>query len=110
MDPRLKHDLNSQKVESNPCDIYEKMRRENPKFIQPALDGVTMIWFIIRFEDVNDILGDDKPFVRDMGNAMTPVEEAALPQQPDIAEMINNHMLKRDGKDNERLRRSVWIR
>jgi hypothetical protein len=68
------------------------MRRENPIFCHPGLDGETMIWFATRYDDVSAILSDDKRFVRDMRNALTTEEQAALPPQPPIVEMINNHI------------------
>jgi cytochrome P450 len=104
MNIRQKYDIYSQKFKSNPYQVYAEMRRENPIFCQPGLDGETMIWFVTRYDDVSAILSDDKRFVRDMRNALTAEEQAGLPPQPPIAEMINNHMLNRDAEDHRRLR------
>ncbi len=65
-----------------------------------------MIWFVTRHEDVAAMLLDDERFVRDQRLALTAEELAAHPMPPAF-ELIDNHMLNRDGDDHRRLRRLV---
>ena len=65
-----------------------------------------MIWFVTRHEDAAAMLLDDKRFVRDQRLALTEEELAAQPMLPAF-ELIENHMLNRDGDDHRRLRRLV---
>ena len=65
-----------------------------------------MIWFVTRHEDAAAVLLDDERFVRDQRLALTEEELAANPMPPAF-ELIENHMLNRDGDDHRRLRRLV---
>ena len=53
------------------------MREHGPVVRQPGLDGVTPIWFVTRYEDVNAVLLDHERFVRDPSLALTAEELAA---------------------------------
>jgi cytochrome P450 len=83
------------------------MREQDPVLRQPGLDGETPIWFITRHDDVAAVLLDDERFVRDPRLAMTPEQIEATRMMPPGMEMIENHMLNRDGDDHRRLRRLV---
>ena len=65
-----------------------------------------MIWFVTRHDDVAAMLLDDERFVRDPRLALTE-EELAAASMPPAFELIDNHMLNRDGDDHRRLRRLV---
>ena len=82
------------------------MREHDPVLCQPGIDGETMIWFVTRHEDAAAVLLDDERFVRDPRLALTEEELAADPLPPAF-ELIENHMLNRDGDDHRRLRRLV---
>lgn len=87
--------------------VFESMRLDEPVFRQAGLDGKTEIFFVTAYDLVDQILRDDKRFVRDITNALTPQETAALPQQDPLLELIGNHMLNKDGTDHRRLRNLV---
>ncbi|MEM7111721.1 MAG: cytochrome P450 [Chloroflexota bacterium] len=96
-----KYDLYSQAAMANPFPTFAKMRRDDPIFRQPGLDGKTMIWFVSRYEDVATILRNDTIFVRDQRNVLPPEKWWA----PDPTEaLLNEHMLNRDGDAHRRLR------
>ena len=101
-----KFDLYGPEFRADPHATFARMREHDPVFCQPGIDGETMIWFVTRHEDVAAILLDDGRFVRDQRLALTEEELAANPLPPAL-ELIDNHMLNRDGDDHRRLRRLV---
>jgi cytochrome P450 len=102
-----KYDLYGEAFRADPYRVFAQMRRNDPVFQQPGLDGETMIWFATRYEDAAAVLLDDERFVRDPRLALTPEELEAREQFPLALEAIENHMLNRDGDDHRRLRRLV---
>jgi len=84
------------------------MRDEDPVLLQPGLDAETPIWFVSRYDDVASVLLDDDRFVRDAGRVFTPdeLETAGFSTDP-VFQLIENHMLNKDGADHRRLRRLV---
>jgi len=101
-----KYDLYGPAFRADPHATFALMREHDPIFSQPGIDGETMIWFVTRHEDAAAILLDDERFVRDQRLALTEEELAANPMPPAF-ELIDNHMLNRDGDDHRRLRRLV---
>ena len=101
-----KYDLYGPEFRSDPYGIFARMREHDPVFRQPGIDGETMIWFVTRHEDAAAMLLDDERFVRDQRLALTEEELAEHPLPPAF-ELIDNHMLNRDGDDHRRLRRLV---
>jgi cytochrome P450 len=95
-----KYDLYSREMKADPFPIFAAMRRENPVFAQLGLDGQTMIWFATRHADVEKILTDEAHFHRDSR------AYGFSPPTPDplINDMLQTHMLNRDGADHRRLR------
>jgi cytochrome P450 len=85
--------------------IYAAMRRDDPVFCQPGLDGKTPIWFVTRYEEVAAVLKDDKRIVRDQRLALPP-EQSQSPLA-ELSALIDSHMLNRDGPDHRRLRNLV---
>ena len=101
-----KYDLYGPEFRADPHSTFALMREHDPVFSQPGIDGETMIWFVTRHEDAAAVLLDDERFVRDQRLALTEEELAANPLPP-VLELIDNHMLNRDGDDHRRLRRLV---
>ena len=101
-----KYDLYSPEFRADPHATFARMREHDPVLRQPGIDNETMIWFVTRHDDVAAILLDDERFVRDQRLALTEEEVAANPLPPAF-ELIDNHMLNRDGADHRRLRRLV---
>ncbi len=101
-----KYDLYGPEFRADPHATFALMREQDPVHCQPGLDPGTLIWFVTRHEDIAAMLVDDERFVRDSRLALTD-EELAARELPPIVELIDNHMLNRDGDDHRRLRRLV---
>ena len=101
-----KYDLYGPEFRADPHATFALMREHDPVLRQPGLDPETLIWFVTRHEDVAAILLDDERFVRDPRLALTD-EELGVRDVPPILDLIDNHMLNRDGDDHRRLRRLV---
>ena len=103
-----KYDLYSPEFRAQTYETFERMRRDDPVFAQPGIDGQTMIWFVTSHEAAVAVLLDDKRFVRDPALALSPEELAAFQAgAPDVLAFIDNHMLNKDGDDHRRLRKLV---
>jgi len=105
----LKYELYGQAFRQHAHEVFAQMRREDPVFQQPGLDGKTPIWFITRYAEVEQVLRDDQRFVRDPALALSPevLEQFFEGSDPQVMAMTNNHMLNKDGKDHHRLRMLV---
>jgi len=100
-----KYDLYSQALKSDPYPVFARMRKDNPVFRQPGLDGHTAIWFLTRYDDVERLLRDETHFVRDPHHALPGQPTGQHASQPNaLALLLENHMLNRDGADHRRLR------
>jgi len=84
--------------------IYRAMREHDPVIRLPGVAGQGLVWFVTRYEDVERILRDDKRFVRDWRKTLSAEQLAALPPRPPVLELVDNHMLNKDGDDHRRLR------
>src|SRR5512146_383040 len=106
-----KYELYSKEFQKNSHAIFAEMRAEAPIVKQAGIDGETPIWFVTRYADSQQILLDDKHFVRDPRLAFTSEEleqvTGRFNPQSRIDQMMNNHMLNRDGEDHRRLRSIV---
>jgi cytochrome P450 len=104
-----KYDLYSDAFRTTTHETYAAIREHDPILRQPGLDGETPIWFLTRYEDVVAMLLDDERFVLDPTLALTPEELGAQPNPipPELEELINTHVLTKDGDDHRRLRRLV---
>lgn len=100
------YDLYGPEFRADPHATFARMRERDPVLCQPGLDGETMIWFITRHADAAAVLLDDERFVRDPRLALTD-DELAARDLPPAVDLIDNHMLNRDGEDHRRLRRLV---
>ena len=98
------YDLYSQSMKNDPYPTFDHMRQADPVFAQPGMDGQTMIWFLTRYDDVELLLRDDVRFVRDYRNALPPEQ---IEQFDELQDLLNNHMLNKDGAEHRRLRNLV---
>ncbi len=101
-----KYDLYSPEFRADPYSVFERIREQEPVLQQAGFDGTTPMWFVTRYDDVAAVLLDDERFVRDPRLALTEEELATHDRSP-MLEVIDNHMLNRDGDDHRRLRRLV---
>ena len=99
-----KFDLYSQEFKANAYQTFAKMRQAHPVFQQPGLDGQTLIWFVTGYDEVEQVLRDDKHFVRDARNALPPDQ---VYQPSPLEAMLSDHMLSKDWDDHRRLRTLV---
>ena len=103
-----KYDLYSPEFRANTYETFERMRRDDPVFAQPGIDGETMIWFVTSHDEAVAVLLDDKRFVRDPALALAPEELAAFQAgAPEALAFIESHMLNKDGDEHRRLRKLV---
>jgi cytochrome P450 len=104
-----KYELYSGEFRRNSHAIFAQMRMEDPVLKQIGMDEETPIWFVTRYPEAQQILADDKHFVRDPRLALTQEEMDRILGElnPQIDRMMNNHMLNRDGEDHRRLRSLV---
>jgi len=109
MSSTRKYELYSKEFRQNSHAVFARMRADAPLMKQAGLDGETPIWFVTRHAEAQQILLDDKHFVRDAKLVLTPeeVERVFGPLDPQIDRMINNHMLNHDGENHRRLRSIV---
>lgn len=104
MSTKCKYDLYSQEFKAHAYETFAKMRQENPVFQQPGMDGETLIWFVTSYDEVEQVLRDDKHFVREAANALPPEQ---VYQPSPLEAMMSNHMLNKDWDDHRRLRNLV---
>ena len=109
MSTTCKYELYNQAFRQHAHQVFAQMRREDPVFQQPGLDGKTPIWFVTRYAEVEQVLRDDRRFVRDPALAMSAetLEKIFEGSDPQVMAMTNNHMLNKDGEDHHRLRMLV---
>lgn len=109
MTDHRKYELYDQAFRKRAHEVFAQMRVEDPVFKQPGLDGTTPIWFVTRYAEVEQVLLDDRRFVRDPKLALPPEALDKFNQGSNslVMEMTSNHMLNRDGEDHRRLRSLV---
>ena len=109
MSTARKYELYDQAFRRRAHQVFAQMRSEAPVYQQPGLDGKTPIWFVTRYAEVEQVLRDDRRFVRDPALAMPPdvLEKIFEGSDPQVMAMTNNHMLNKDGEDHHRLRMLV---
>jgi cytochrome P450 len=108
MSSQAAYDLYSQDYAHHAYERFKEMRKERPVLQQPGLDGETQIWFLSRFEDIVAMLKDDQHFVLDYHLAIDQDQIRRFQAgRPDVMEMVNNHLLTKEGEDHRRLRALV---
>ncbi len=101
MDRERTFDLYSQDFKRDAYRTFAELRQREPVLHQLTLDASTEGWFVSRYADVEAALRDDRRLVRDPALA-----GVAFPTSP-LDDLLNNHMLTRDGEDHRRLRALV---
>ena len=101
------YDLYSQDFSRHAYEIFSHIRRERPILQQTGIDGRTPIWFVSRYEDVEALLKDDRHFTVDFRKVLGSDQTHFMRSEDRMADMINNHLLTRDGEDHRRLRALV---
>ncbi len=107
MNTSRSYDLYSQDFSRHAYEIFKTIRHTQPILQQPGFDGQTPIWFVSQFEDVDALLRDDRHFTLDYRLAVDPELIPAERRQSNLMEMLNNHLLTKDGEDHRRLRSLV---
>lgn len=102
-DDKTVYDLYSQAFKRNAYATFAHMRQDHPVQYQPGIDGVTELYFVTRHADVSQVLTDEQHFARDL--AAYGFGEG-IPD-PDINNLVGNHMLNKDGADHRRMRTLV---
>ncbi len=101
MDTSREYDLYSQGFKRDAYRTFARLREREPVLHQLTLDASTEGWFVSRYQDVEAALRDDTRLVRDPALA-----GVHFPTSP-LDELLNSHMLARDGEDHRRLRSLV---
>lgn len=95
---------------NDPYPTYARLRAESPvlrRTMRNPGGHDTGICFVTRYDDVAAMLRDTAHFVKNIHNTMTPAEQAAAPQPPQLLRLVANHMLNQDAADHTRLRTLV---
>ncbi len=101
--PEQKFDLTSQEFYRDSHAIFAELREMEPVFGQTSPYGSRM-WYVTRYQDVDAILRDSEHFVVDFHRALDPETLARIGERPQLMDMVNNHLLTKDGEDHRRLR------
>ena len=96
-------DLYSPEAKKNIHEIFKQMRAAGAWYRQAGLDGETPITFVSHHEDVEALLKEDRIFLRDYWSTQPGQQD----QRNELDNLINNHMLNKDGADHRRLRSLV---
>lgn len=99
-----KYELYTHEAKANAYELFAQMRQNDPVHCQPGIDGETMIWFVTSYDEVEQVLRDDKHFVREARNALPPEQ---VYQPSPLEAMMSDHMLNKDWDDHRRLRTLV---
>lgn len=103
--PEQKFDLNSQEFYRHSNQIFADLREQEPIFEQTSPYGRKM-WYVTRYADVDAVLRDTEHFAMNFRAAFDP-EVLKTFDRPDVMDMVNNHLLTKDGTDHRRLRNLV---
>lgn len=106
MPAEKRFDLYSAEFKADPFPTYTTMRAVVPVCQHPDSGGNDM-WFITRAEEVEAVLRDHKTFVKNWRNTRTPAELTELGDLPEMAQLLEHHMLNMDGVDHTRVRSLV---
>ncbi|MCA9913522.1 MAG: cytochrome P450, partial [Anaerolineae bacterium] len=90
---------------ANPHVMYAEMRQYDPIYLDDSLLSGTRYWFFSRYEDVVNVMRDQR-FVKNVRKSLRPeVARRYVPETPDpVWEAINYHLLNMDAPDHTRLR------
>lgn len=100
-------DLYGPTFKRDPYPTYAAMRAIAPVYQNVGLNNENLIWFVTGYAEAEAVLRDHKRFVKDYRNTLMPEQLAQLPPMPRLAQLLDNHMLNRDGRDHMRQRTLV---
>jgi cytochrome P450 len=98
--------LNSPEFYPKSHEIYGRLRSQDP-VAQLGLMYGHPVWYITRYEDADAVLRDSQRFALDYRMAFDPGVLESMPDRPQVMNMVNNHLLTREGEDHRRLRSLV---
>ena len=98
-----KYDLQSADFMAKPYETFASLRVEDPVLLQPGLDGETPCWHVSHFSMVEEILLDAETFTLDP-RVLRGQPAAADSSDDPTNDLLENHLLKRDGEDHRRLK------
>ncbi len=104
--PGQKIDLGSQEFYRNSNEIFAELREQDPVIAQTSPYGERRMWYITRYADIDAVLRDTEHFAMDFRAAFDP-EVIEKMNRPQVMDMVNNHLLTKDGEDHRRLRSLV---
>jgi cytochrome P450 PksS len=105
-DDRLnKYDLHSRAFKAKAYETYAQTRAENPILLQRGMQSP--VWYITGYKEAKQVLADDRRFVKDYRNALTPEERSRQRPTSDLFDLLYNNMLSTDKPDHTRLRAIV---
>lgn len=104
-----KYDLYTQEFHRRSHEVFAQMRQDDPVFQQQGITGDYPIWFVTRYTEVEQVLLNDRVFVRDPLLVVPPEQanEIIDTGNAQVNAMVNNHMLNKEGEDHRRLRSLV---
>ena len=97
--------LTDRRFKADPFRIYAQLRRDNP--VAKAKLGSMPTWIVTRYDDVVDILKNDRVFVKNYKNAQSLEQQRKRPWMPESFRALENNMLDQDNPDHLRLRSLV---
>jgi cytochrome P450 PksS len=101
-------DVTDARFKADPFPFYARLRAEAPVFpVTIRLRGNQRAWLVTRYDDVISVLKDDRRFVKDRRNAMTPEQLKRAPRLPRMFASLERGLLSLDGADHNRLRALV---
>lgn len=101
-------DITDARFKANPFPFYAQLRDEAPVFpVTISVRGKQRAWLVTRYDDVLAVLKDDKRFVKNPRNAMSPAQLKKAPRMPALFKSLERNLLGLDGADHDRLKALV---
>lgn len=101
--PPVAIDVTDPTFKANPFPFYARLRAEAPVF-PVTVRRSQRAWLITRYDDVLRVLKDDRHFVKDPRNAMSPEQLKKAPKLPSMFKALERGLLTLDGADHDRLK------
>jgi cytochrome P450 len=102
----VKYNLNSREFRQNAHEILARLRKQGPIFKGGLLDGRPS-WYVLNYALAETVLRDNERFVLDYRIAFGLPETQVADSAPGLMDMVNNHLLTKEGEDHRRLRALV---
>ncbi|WP_110514535.1 cytochrome P450 family protein [Herpetosiphon llansteffanensis] len=97
--------LTDRHFKADPFEIYARLRRDHP--VAKAKLGPMQTWIVTRYDDVVEILKNDRLFVKNYKNAQSLEQQRKRPWMPKAFRALESNMLDQDSPDHGRLRSLV---